>query len=62
MVYGNPTNYAVFQSLRGFGVGWSDGLISYPSILKGFQSLRGFGVGWSGAGDGSRGAGECFNP
>ena len=36
-----------FQSLRGFGVGWSLRLPSKRPRLPLFQSLRGFGVGWS---------------
>ncbi len=44
----SPRAIAVkFQSLRGFGVGWSPrggAGISWASL---FQSLRGFGVGWS---------------
>ena len=36
-----------FQSLRGFGVGWSE-IRATPLTTEGlFQSLRGFGVGWS---------------
>ncbi len=38
---------AVFQSLRGFGVGWSEPLKLTSSDISSFQSLRGFGVGWS---------------
>ncbi len=36
-----------FQSLRGFGVGWSKD--AFIGTVRGglFQSLRGFGVGWS---------------
>ena len=43
------TRDILFQSLRGFGVGWSQ--IVLLTGLAGrtteFQSLRGFGVGWS---------------
>ena len=36
-----------FQSLRGFGVGWSM-IPKMEQVCKDlFQSLRGFGVGWS---------------
>ncbi len=36
-----------FQSLRGFGVGWSlFSSVTYQQRFE-FQSLRGFGVGWS---------------
>ena len=37
----------VFQSLRGFGVGWSQLLSAHRRPPSRFQSLRGFGVGWS---------------
>ena len=36
-----------FQSLRGFGVGWSDSRNTADLGDEMFQSLRGFGVGWS---------------
>ena len=36
-----------FQSLRGFGVGWSAAIASALACNSWFQSLRGFGVGWS---------------
>ncbi len=36
-----------FQSLRGFGVGWSVKCAGGRSPKSLFQSLRGFGVGWS---------------
>ncbi len=36
-----------FQSLRGFGVGWSASPAEEPLRKVEFQSLRGFGVGWS---------------
>ena len=36
-----------FQSLRGFGVGWSFVLRPGRIPKVPFQSLRGFGVGWS---------------
>ena len=38
---------AEFQSLRGFGVGWSSRLALPMPTDDRFQSLRGFGVGWS---------------
>ena len=37
----------MFQSLRGFGVGWSCSSSFAASHAGEFQSLRGFGVGWS---------------
>ena len=37
----------LFQSLRGFGVGWSVFVIGIAPSVGRFQSLRGFGVGWS---------------
>ena len=37
----------LFQSLRGFGVGWSGETIPVQETFNAFQSLRGFGVGWS---------------
>ena len=37
----------LFQSLRGFGVGWSPTYSSPSPSTASFQSLRGFGVGWS---------------
>ena len=36
-----------FQSLRGFGVGWSSAPCASTPAPPTFQSLRGFGVGWS---------------
>ena len=36
-----------FQSLRGFGVGWSGLALRFDGLSAEFQSLRGFGVGWS---------------
>ena len=38
----------LFQSLRGFGVGWSLMIAPQWAYRSSFQSLRGFGVGWSG--------------
>ena len=38
---------ALFQSLRGFGVGWSANYGHSSPYRSSFQSLRGFGVGWS---------------
>ncbi len=51
-----------FQSLRGFGVGWSASKFLHKACMYPFQSLRGFGVGWSlrTVRAGSRGRG--FNP
>ncbi len=43
----DPTPCNLFQSLRGFGVGWSYILLLCIDSTKQFQSLRGFGVGWS---------------
>ncbi len=43
----NGTTQNTFQSLRGFGVGWSRDGRYYQGQLALFQSLRGFGVGWS---------------
>ena len=40
-------NIEKFQSLRGFGVGWSVGDVPCETPKPSFQSLRGFGVGWS---------------
>ena len=37
----------MFQSLRGFGVGWSAPIKAEYTTSTEFQSLRGFGVGWS---------------
>ena len=37
----------MFQSLRGFGVGWSLIWAKEADAELLFQSLRGFGVGWS---------------
>ena len=42
-----PMTTGRFQSLRGFGVGWSAPTIPPSRESLGFQSLRGFGVGWS---------------
>ena len=42
-----PSRTIQFQSLRGFGVGWSPHWDESMIAGKGFQSLRGFGVGWS---------------
>ncbi|QQE67679.1 hypothetical protein GFS31_43920 (plasmid) [Leptolyngbya sp. BL0902] len=36
-----------FQSLRGFGVDWSDPNGGFVVKVALFQSLRGFGVDWS---------------
>ncbi len=43
----NQTISGQFQSLRGFGVGWSGAIVAAAVVIAPFQSLRGFGVGWS---------------
>ena len=42
-----PRSSTSFQSLRGFGVGWSNTNDTVENGYTPFQSLRGFGVGWS---------------
>ena len=56
---------SVFQSLRGFGVGWSGMLFAMAEQIVEFQSLRGFGVGWSTtcyASTWPPASSLCFNP
>ena len=58
----SPTAINPFQSLRGFGVGWSVPGAGIVPGVNGFQSLRGFGVGWSLSDRGITAEMAGFNP
>ena len=57
-----PCGNCAFQSLRGFGVGWSVGAPIFSRLITRFQSLRGFGVGWSELANRAVEMIEGFNP